>query len=349
MSVKRKLWPLFIIGLLLTSSGIYIVSRLLALGAFSSIENESQIKAEVVAIVPGPEDMEVDRELGILFFISSNPCTGNSESGRIFYLDLNTNPSHAVEFRFDSPHDFHPHGLSYYRDDHDQYLFTNNHRSDGTHTVEVFRVMGADRLEHQFTLEAPELTSPNDLVAVGPRQFYITNDGRSHDRTTRAVDSFFGSKTGSVLYFDGTVLITVVDNLLFPNGIALDSHENQLYVAETLSGNIITYQLVDNYKLRFVDKLYVGTGVDNINLDESGGIIAAIHPNLWALSRHMKSPRILSPSKVNRIVYHSQETEVLYQHSGSIISGVSTAVRYQGSLYLGAVCDNKLVKLTIYD
>jgi len=338
-----------IIGFLLLLMGAYIVIKLHSLGVFTKIGPENNPKVEVLATVPGPEDLEIDREQGILFFISNDPCAGFPEPGGIFYLYLNSNALQAVEFQFESPQDFHPHGLSYFRENHHQYLFTNNHRTDGTHTVEIFKISGDNRLEHQLTVKGPELTSPNDLAAAGPRQFYVTNDGRSHDRFTRSVDTFLGRKTGNILFYDGNKFIKVVDNLFFPNGIALNSERNELYAAETLSGKIYSYQLAGNYHLQNVDNFYIQKGIDNINLDAEGDLIASIHPNLWALSRHMQDPQKRSPSRVIHIDSDSKRIQMLYQHSGTEISGVSSAVSYNGSLYLGAVCDHKLVKLTIDD
>ena len=65
-----------------------------------------------------------------------------------------------------------------------------------------------------------------------------TNDGRAHDRTTRAIDAFLGRKTGSVLFYDGQKFKVAVDNLKFPNGISKNAKENLLAIGETLSGKL---------------------------------------------------------------------------------------------------------------
>ena len=44
-------------------------------------------------------------------------------------------------------------------------------------TIEIF-LLQDDQLVHQKTVSDPALVSPNDLVAVGPEQFYVTNDHR---------------------------------------------------------------------------------------------------------------------------------------------------------------------------
>jgi len=367
MGKKGIYWFLLSTGLLLVILSVYTGVRFKSLGAFVEVKDRFEGICKVVAEVPGPEALQLDREEEILYFISNNPCTGPNPRGDIYFLKLDSSNALARQFKFDQPKDFHPHGLSFFRDRgskptpsgvgfdigtkataRDQqgkkYLFTNNHREDGSHTVEIFMVTGAGGLSHEITISGTELTSPNDLVAVGSRQFYVTNDGRSHDGTIRSIDTFLGRKTGNVMFYNGTEFIKVVDNLYFPNGIAINRQSNELFVSETLSGNLLIYQMVENNTIKYVDNFFIGIGIDNISIDDQGHVIAAVHPNLWALSRHMKSLDKHSPSQVFRINYRTKGLKLLYQHNGNTISGVSAAVPYKDDLYIGAVCDNKLLK-----
>ena len=334
-------------GVLLLIAGGYTMVRLTSLGAFSQIEDTAALPVKVIAEIPGPEDLELNHDSGVLYFISSKPCSENPGRGGVYFIDLNQDTRQAMAFEFERPLDFHPHGLSYLHQGDSQYLFTNNHRSDGTHSVEIFRITKDHQLEHLESITDPLLTSPNDLVAIGPRSFYVTNDGRAHDRFTRSVDTFLGRKTGKVLFFDGQQFITVVDNLNFPNGIALDTNSKQVFVAETLSGYVNTYQVVDENQLRLVDSYFAGVGIDNINVTPNGLLVAAIHPNLLALSKHMKGSAKPSPSKVVQIDVVSGVQSILYQHNGEAVSGISAAIPYQGLLFLGAVCDPTLLELEI--
>jgi hypothetical protein len=149
------------------------------------------------------------------------------------------------------------------------------------------------------------------------------------------------------LFFDGQQFITAVDNLNFPNGIALDTNSKQVFVAETLSGYINIYQVVDENQLRLLDSYFAGVGIDNINVTPNGFVVAAIHPNLWALSKHMKGSPKGSPSKVVQIDLILGVQSILYQNNGGGISGISSAIPYQGLLFLGAVCDPTLLELEI--
>jgi len=372
MGKKGIYWFLLSTGLLLVILSVYTGVRFKSLGAFVEVKDRFEGICKVVAEVPGPEALQLDREEGILYFISNNPCTGPNPRGGIYFLKLDNPNALAHQFKFDQPKDFHPHGLSFLRDrgpkptpsgvafdictkatarDHQgkKYLFTNNHREDGSHTVEIFMVTGAGELSHEITISGTELTSPNDLVAVGSRQFYVTNDGRSHDGTIRSIDTFLGRKTGNVMFYNGTEFIKVVDNLYFPNGIAFNRGSNQLFVSETLSGMLKMYQIADEGSLEHVDNFFIGIGIDNINIDELGQLWVALHPNLWALSNHMKNTNKLSPAQVYKVNYRSKGKKLIYKETGALLSGVSAAISYNDDLYLGAVCDRKLVRLRTKD
>jgi len=350
MGKKGIYWFLLSTGLLLVILSVFTGVRFKSLGAFVEVKDRFEGICKVVAEVPGPEALQLDREEGILYFISNNPCTGLNPRGSIYFLKLDSPNALARQFKFHQPKDFHPHGLSFFRDQQGKkHLFTNNHREDGSHTVEIFMVTGAGELSHEITISGTELTSPNDLVAVGFRKFYVTNDGRSHDRTIRSIDTFLGRKTGNVMFYNGTEFIKVVDNLYFPNGIAFNRGSNQLFVGETLSGMLKMYQIAAEGTLEHVDNFFIGIGIDNINIDELGQLWVALHPNLWALSNHMKNTNKLSPAQVYKVNYRSKGKILIYKETGALLSGVSAAISYNDDLYLGAVCDRKLVRLRTKD
>jgi arylesterase/paraoxonase len=345
---NRVKWKFILIvpGVFLLVTTTYTMVRLWELGAFITIEDQRPGTCITIAEVEGPEALQLDGENHMLYFISNNPCRQEPFLGGVYFLDLKSKLPLAQAFHFLHPTDFHPHGLSFFRDEKGQkYLFTNNHREDGSHTVEIFSIVAPDKLKHLNTISSPFLTSPNDLVAVAPDRFYVTNDGNAHDRFTRSLDTFLGRKTGSVLYFDGEQFTTLVDNLNFPNGIALNARTQRLFIGETLSGYVKVYQVVENNSLKNVDNFFLGLGLDNLSLDDQGGVLTVQHPNLWSLSRHMKQPNKRSPFKVLYLDPKTGTLKTLYQQSGKDISGASAALSYEGLIFLGAVCDNKLVKI----
>ena len=339
--------PLFTSGLLLVIVILYTVVRLAQLGAFTRVESNSMVEHRVVAKVEGPEALQIDHEHEILYFISNNPCQATPTKGSIYQLDLKDGNASAKRLAI-SMSDFQPHGLNLFHDNTGKYLFTNNHRLDGSHTVEIFRLTTSDTLQHFRTISSELLSSPNDLVAVGPAKFYVTNDGRAHDRTTRAIDAFLGRKTGNVLFFDGQKFKVAVDNLSFPNGIALDVQENVLAIGETLSGRIIFYHLDDNYDLNIVDNMQIGRGIDNIFYSNaSGQFWLARHLSLFQLAKHRKNVDNSSAYEVIAINFRTKGLKRIFRSDGRFNSGVSAAVIHNNRLFLGAVCDNVLLELMV--
>ena len=341
---KKSLYVLTsLLLLVIIPASVYSVVRLRALGAFYIAEDGLSQWNVIQKQVPGPEAIQLDHDSGMLYFISHEFCSSNPEPGTIYYLDLNQDTLEPLEFSISGPEDFHPHGLSYFKSSSAmQYLFTNNHRKDGTHTVEVFEIVNPARLKHISTVQSDLLTSPNDLVAVSPNQFYITNDGRSHNTSSRAIDAFFNIRGGQVLFYDGDKLKVVVDRLNFPNGITYHQASMRLFVAESLSGQISTYYRLENNRLQPGNSISLATGIDNLSLN-GNQLVLASHPNLLALSKYKKNQDYASPSVVYSLSLDLAKSEVIFESSGESISGVSAAVRYRQYLILGNVCRGLMI------
>jgi len=338
MRWNKRNWLIIGLGVTIIVLAAYTAYRLYQFGAFYSVPKTSGNQSITTLSIPGVEALQLDADSGMLFFIGDYTCEASTSRGNSYYMDLETDTSVPHKFNFSTPEDFHPHGLSYFRGSSgDQFLFTNNHRTDGTHTVEVFQITADMRLIHQKTIRSSELTSPNDLVAISPSQFYLTNDGRSHDQFNRSIDAFFNRSEGKVLFYDGERFHTVADKLNFPNGIAFEKTSGRLYVGESLSGNILIYQPVDN-QLKLQHSIRLIPGIDNIGFTQSGRLLIAIHPNLFALSRYKSKQEYPSPSLVYELDVNSNQPEIIFQSSGEVLSGVSSAIRFRNKLFLGNAC-----------
>src|SRR5690606_26157374 len=128
------------------------------------------------------------------------------------------------------------------------------------------------------------IVSPNDVVAVGRRQFYLTNDSRSRKGVQRGIDIFLNRKTGNIVYFDGEKAYVVANNLIFPNGINVDATQTLLYVSETIGGNLKVFERdPGDGHLQLRRSQFIQTGLDNIDVDASGDLWIAVQPNLLAV------------------------------------------------------------------
>ena len=72
-----------------------------------------------------------------------------------------------------------------------------------------------------FNSSIPPFPSPNDLVAVGPRQFYVTNYAKYHGHGSimAKVEMYGLIHLATVAYYDGKASTIVVEGLILANGV----------------------------------------------------------------------------------------------------------------------------------
>lgn len=344
----KRGWSIVILIIILVFIGFYVYSRLEALGMFDMITPRLIGDCTTVKGIPGPEDLQADHEKGFIY-ISSNdrPAirSGKPLRGGIYRLNLN-NPDYKPELMNpELPEVFFPHGLSLYSGEKKR-LFVINHRSKEDHSVEIFEINNSGLLKHLKTIRNDLMYSPNDILAVGPESFYITNDRKSRSSFSRVIDAFFKLKRGSVAYYDNGKMRIIVEGMAYANGINMNKEGELVYVTETLGGklNVFRRDLGDG-NLTILHSFELGAGLDNIDIDEQGDLWIAVQPDLVALGAHMKDPSSLSPTKVLQISVNGEDLIVneVFRDDGNLVSGGSVAVQYKSRLLLGAVSNAKIV------
>ena len=323
------------------------------LGVFDPLVPHFAGSCTVVPGPPGPEDIAIDRQAGLAYLSSDDRRAyrhGTDLPGRIYRLDLSkpaSAPQALAGTEQISP--FHPHGISLFRTDRDQVLlFVVNHTVPGQpragHSVEIFAV-SEDGLRHLDTIANLLFRSPNDIAAVGPRQFYLTNDQGYLDGMGMRLERFFGLANSDVVYFDGQVASVVLNELAFANGIQFDARTDRVLITETRADSLRIYRRTSaDGSLSFDQAVEVGRGPDNIDIDEQGHIWIATHPNMVKLLAHASSPQALSPSRVVRLESDGTGLEDVYVGSGEELSAASIAAVHNGEMLLGAVFESKLLR-----
>ena len=152
-------------------------------GAFKRIEPHFAGSCEALSLEGSGEDIVVDRERGIAYLSlldRKSVVQGKDVQGTVARVDLNSRPFAAVTALVTQPAAFRPHGMSLYIGaDGSRRLFVINHgqkRGVDPEAVELFDETAPGEFSHSETVAGPELRSPNDVAAVGPRQFYVAND-----------------------------------------------------------------------------------------------------------------------------------------------------------------------------
>ncbi|MGV8997124.1 MAG: strictosidine synthase family protein [Parvibaculaceae bacterium] len=352
---KTKGW-LTLAGILcLTMLSIVTWRFLAAAGYFTAIKLEVPAICSVVPSPPGPEDIEVDRARGLAFVSASDRralAAGNAASrGGIYVIDL-TAPTDHWQVRpvtAAEPADFNPHGLSLYIGaDGKRRLFVVNHLRNKTHAIEIFDVAADGGLTHVRTVVDPLLVSPNDVVAVGPDSFYVTNDHGTGNQTKAMIDDFLLLTNADVVYFDGKTMSVAATGLSFANGINKSLDGKSIYVSETMGLRLHIYDRNEaTGVLTFRDLTPLGTGLDNIDVLDDGALLIASHPRLTSFIAHARDPKELSPSQVLRVELDPKgvggKAGTIYLNLGKQVSGATVAAGYRDLMLIGNSLDPNIL------
>lgn len=302
---------------------------------------------QVIPGIQGPEDVTFDPDTGTAFVSSDDrrsAMAGKPVRGEIFRFDPTQPAQPPLALTGGQPGDFHPHGISLYRaPDGKKRLFVINHRHTGGNAIEIYDVVDGS-LKHAETVQYPELSSPNDILAVGERQFYATNDARFKTGFLWLIEALFARPWASVSYYDGKTGSIAARRLKYANGINISADGKTVYVAE------VTRKTVSDYTrdsasgaLTLGHRTRVKGGADNIELDAQGRLWVAAHPDSLKFLGHARSAEKFSPVLVVRITPSTHQVETVMSHDGSIISAVATAAVSPEWMLLGGVFDPKLL------
>lgn len=300
--------------------------------------------------LPGVEDMALAREDSLLILsVDDRAAKRDGKEGLhgLYLVDLrdeNFTPS-SLSDGIDFP--FFPHGISIFQLDSAKYgLMVINH-FEGKHTVESFLLEGK-KLTHLKTIKGTNLISPNDLVMVNSEAFYYTNDHGNTSGFGIFAENYLGVKAANVGYFDGNAFQIVAEDIGYANGIQYDFERNLLYVASSRGFLVRVFEVMVTGNLTLIEDIEVGTGVDNIELDEFGKLWIGCHPNLMTFAGYAAGKNEIAPSEVITIDYQpGQEAniETVWTDPGENMSASSVAIPFGNHLFIGNVMDQKMLVL----
>ncbi|XP_010666852.2 protein STRICTOSIDINE SYNTHASE-LIKE 4 [Beta vulgaris subsp. vulgaris] len=158
----------------------------------------------------------------------------------------------------------------------------------------------------------------------------------------------------------------LLDNLFFANGVALSADERYLLVCETFKFRCLKYWLQGKLKGKtevFIEDL--PGGPDNINLAPDGSFWIALlqltskgmeFVHTSKIAKHLLAtfPRMMNivqgQHKRATVIKVSEDGKILKRFDdpeGKVISFVTSAVEYEGNLYLGSLHANFVGKLPL--
>ncbi|MEL6112037.1 MAG: SMP-30/gluconolactonase/LRE family protein [Pseudomonadota bacterium] len=345
--------PLVIVILVggIVAVGAWTLLTVRSFNHFDEVTSRFDGDCNSVAGIAGPEDIQIDLATGYTFVSSfdrrmafQGGSSKKSLRGAIHRFDL-ANPLDDRAWRDLTggvPKRFQPLGLHFYRDDAGARLFVVNAAQK---SVELYAVGDDGSLTHLEQFTERRLSSPNDVVAVGPRAFYVTNDNNAARGTVKSNMNFlFRRGTGKVMYFNGVSWHEAATDIQYANGLAVNGAGDRLYVAETAGSNLLDYRRDRQTGYLTLDRrVAMGAAVDNINIDEEGQFWIGAHPRPLALLRHQRDAAALAPSMVYRFDPQSDQITQVYSDDGTGLSGSSSAARVGQQLVIGALFEEKFL------
>ncbi len=340
MKTYQKIFLLIVIFIF-----FFIGKTLFDVGFFTKIEPHFDGKITEIDGFLGSEDITIDQSTG-LAFISSNDFRDKSTEGSILMLNLNQKKPIPVNLTLNIHlPDFHPHGISLYQNiDGTKQLFVINHSKTGNY-IEIFNIKDTT-LVHETSISDPLFVSPNDLVAVGKRSFYFTNDHNEKLSSWRAKKDLLQIAMGNVCYFDGKKAKIMAEGFLYANGINISNNGKKLFVASTSGKKIKVFDReISSGQLTESDEIAI-KGADNIEIDKEDNLWVGCHPKLLAFLNHSKNQAELSPSKINKVTYSNKgdyKIESIYLNNGKPVSGSSVGAVFGKKLLIGTVFEDKVL------
>jgi arylesterase/paraoxonase len=334
-------------GVLLVAGAAYAWLFALKTGQLRELEPVAPGPCERIEGFTGPEDIAIDRRTGMAFITSADRFAveqgRGGPDGHILRMDLTQEQPRPVPLDPLPPERFFPHGLDLLVDEAGQpWLFVVNHGASGQeHSIEIFRITGESTLEHVRSVSDALIHSPNDVAAISPERFYVTNDHGARQPWLRAIEPYLMAPWANLVYFDGARAREVASGFQYANGVETSEDGRRVFVAEVLGRQVTAYERQgESGALQPAWEVPLPFAVDNLTLGPEGELWAAGHPRPLAFTRHAKDPSQPSPSEVARIDWRERaepEARTVLLDLGRALSGASVAAVYEGRLYVGAV------------
>lgn len=346
MGTRSRRWPKILGGLLLLLAGL-VGKTLRDAGAFRRISPHFAGTCREIRGVVGPEDVVVHPRTRIAYVAGYDRRAaerGQATPGAIWSWPLDRPDSAPRNLTPGAGTEFQPHGLGLWLapEGRRDRLFVVNHPAPGSgkppHVVEAFEIDG-DALVPVAAWSDPDLlVMPNDVAPVGPDRFYLTNTHVNPKGRAQDVETLLRLPRAKVLYFDGNGFRPVREGELMPNGVAASADGRRVWIASTTGLEVKEHERdPSSGDLRYVRSFFVGTGVDNIDVDADGDLWIGSHPKLLAVPPMVTDPAAKSPSQVVRLRPSTGEVEEVFLDDGSRMSGSSVGVRVGDRLIVGQI------------
>jgi hypothetical protein len=301
---------------------------------------------EKLMTLPGPEDMVLDTlnsQQRIIIACASRRSSETFQAGlQIYDISHNVVETLPIAGLPDSIQ-FNPHGIDVGIFQGKKILWIINHEDDKKRQS-ILRFWVGDR---EFTYDTvfcnKNIISPNDICDGGKGTFYFTNDASSRNS---GMELLFKIKGGSIVYYNGQDFEVYKKKFAYPNGII--KHKNQLFFSTSRQNKIFSIQLSSSGSMLNDSLSLVTKGMMWDNFSVNGDhLICTSHTNPLKFLKHRTHAKHDSPCQVYSINPVTKTKGIVYHSNGESISAGSTAIYYQGHLYICQVFDPFILKVNL--
>lgn len=328
---------------------ISLVWLMYSTGFFRTIDKKFDGSILKKVSIDGVEDITINQKEGFAIISSTkrkNLPPVEQENGDLYLIDLKNMESKPILLtqNFDKP--FAPHGISIYTKDSITTIAAVNHTTNGEY-IELFKLTKS-KLTHHKTLHNDLIIAPNDIVLLDEETFYFTNDHIYKNGFMRFIEEFLGLPFSNVIFYDGKKFKEAAKGISYANGINFEKNKNLIFVASPRKFKIKVYEKQPDNSLTFIEDIYCGSGVDNIEFDTNNNLWVGAHPNLLQFMSYANSYHNITPSEIIKIQYFKKgdyKVETIYLEKGEEMSGSTVAAPFENLILMGNVMDKHFVIL----
>jgi arylesterase / paraoxonase len=314
-------------------------------GKFQDLDPKLVEHCTTLPVHAGTEDIVIDRMTSNVFVSATDRrrvVRDNARDG-IYAFPL-TDPSALVRVSPEGMPDFHPHGISLWQRDGETRLFAISHTPAGTHSVEIFSVGEAGALAHLESVSFGAMYLPNDVVAVGPREFYASNSRGYKSGFLSVLEQFFALPWATTVYFDGREGRVIKDRLVYANGINVSPDRSTLYIAEVLKRRISVFDRnKETGALTWRSNINLNTAPDNFDVDADGSLWIAGHTKIFDYVAHTRDANVNAPSHIVKVDPTTLEMEDVFVSTAGEINAASIGAVHNNYMIVGAVLDGHVM------
>ena len=333
----------------INSSFILLLSLFLlgsfSINCFSHVDPKGPRNCEKISGTPGPEDLAIDRESGILY-ISSHERREKNKTGFLYTLDIKKDSKIPLKIETNYPDKFAPHGIFLANVSGVKKLYVISHPKligGSEHTIEIFKIE-KDKLIFEATLKNELLLSPNDLFVTQDGKIFVSNDVPAGMGLGQIFHVLLRLNSSPISYYNGKDWSLLNEKTAFGNGILIkkENGKDYLYRSSHVYESVLKYELsypnTGAPELKPVKKIELGSGPDNLEEEEIGSILVATHKSNMRFMGHAGNKEKTSPTQIFRI-FADGTTKEIYANDGEEISAASTGLSYKNKLFISQVFD----------